>query len=202
MQRVAASAPHVDTPRARRRSWCTRAGAPWRTDPRQPHRRRGCDRCHHPQLARPVLLEAFDVGPLVAVAVTCARSYRAVSTPRRRPRCSLAWHHFRRTAAGSPTDIGSTATGTASSTTHCTPWSKAESNAKAATCDSAARHSAEAKPGREIKRCLARYAAMEGGEPGRVQDAAIVVGTRHRVPSEGYRESPRHEASRRVDSTA
>ena len=52
----------------------------------------------------------------------------AASTPRQRSRCSPAWHRSRRTVAKSPPAIGSTVTATASSTTHCTPWSRAGSS--------------------------------------------------------------------------
>lgn len=53
---------------------------------------------------------------------------QAVSTPRQHSRCSPAWHPSRRTVAKSPPDIGSTATATGTSTTHCTPWSRAGSS--------------------------------------------------------------------------
>ena len=54
----------------------------------------------------------------------------AASTPKQRSRCSPAWHRSRRTVAKSPPVTGSTATATASSTTHCTPWSKAGSSTR------------------------------------------------------------------------
>ena len=53
------------------------------------------------------------------------------------------------------TVVGSTVTATASSTTHCTPWSRAGSSTGRATRDCVARRTAEGKTGREIKRCLA-----------------------------------------------
>lgn len=76
---------------------------------------------------RPDLLNQFGVGPIVAAKVLCTWSHPAVSTPRRRSRCSPAWRRSRRTMARSPRGLGSTVTATASSTAHCTPWSRAVS---------------------------------------------------------------------------
>ncbi len=75
---------------------------------------------------------------------------RAVSTPRRRSRCSPAWHPSRPTVARSPPAIGSTDTATASSTTHCTPWSRAASSISKSTRDYVARRTAQGKTPREI----------------------------------------------------
>jgi hypothetical protein len=77
---------------------------------------------------RPDLLEEFGVGPIVAATVLCAWSHPGRIHSEARSRCSPAWHPSRPTAVRSPPGIGSIVTAIASSTTHCTPWSRAGSS--------------------------------------------------------------------------
>jgi transposase len=81
---------------------------------------------------RPDLLEEFGVGPIVAATVLCAWSHpgRIHSEAAFAMLAGVApgWHRSRPTVAKSPPATASTATATASSTRHCTPWSRAGSS--------------------------------------------------------------------------
>jgi hypothetical protein len=78
---------------------------------------------------RPDLLEEFGVGPIVAATVLCAWSHPGrIHSEAAFAMLAGRGTDPRRTVAKSPPAIGSTATATASSTTHCTPWSRAGSS--------------------------------------------------------------------------
>ena len=77
---------------------------------------------------RPEPLEQFGVAPIVAATVLCAWSHAGRIHSEAAFAMLAGVAPIPPTAVRSPPGIDSTVTATASSTTHCTPWSKAESS--------------------------------------------------------------------------
>jgi len=77
---------------------------------------------------RPELLEEFGVGPIVAATVLCAWSHPGRIHSEAAFAMLAGVAPVPRTAGRSPPVTGLTATATASSSTHCTPWSRAGSS--------------------------------------------------------------------------
>jgi hypothetical protein len=77
---------------------------------------------------RPDLLQESGVSPIVAATVLCAWSHPGRIHSEAAFAMLAGVAPIRRTVAKSPPATGSTVTATASSTTHCTPWSRAGSS--------------------------------------------------------------------------